>query len=98
MVSALQWLASPFEILRLFNWQWQYHLLSFFIEPSQIPKKLRAFPLSKDTTGGRGGGSQTLKPHNKMVSWNENGTLQKYQKGNLSLFKETPRQSNVTFK
>ena len=39
---------------------------------------------------------QTLKPHNKMVSWNENGTPKKYQKGNLSLFKETPRQSNVT--
>ena len=31
-----------------------------------------------------------------MVSWNENGTPQKYQKGNLSLFKETPPQSNVT--
>ena len=27
----------------------------FFIEPSQIPKKVTAFPLSKDTTGGRGG-------------------------------------------
>ena len=72
----------------------------FFIEPSQIPKKVTAFPLSKDTTGlrggGGGGGGQTLKPQKKIVSRHENGTPQKYQKGNLSLFKETPRQSNVT--
>ena len=69
-----------------------------FYRTQPDPKKIKGLPALKRYNRGKGGGSQTLKPHNKMVSWNENGTLQKYQKGNLSLFKETPRQSNVTFK
>ena len=70
-------------------------ILFYWTQPD--PKKSKGLPAFKRYNRGKGGGGgQTLKPQKKIVSRHENGTPQKYQKGNLSLFKETPRQSNVT--